>query len=138
MTMDLVQFDPFSLLRDFDRVFDRGRTATTWIPRADVFERDQDIVVRMEIAGIDPADVDVTLEDRTLTISGTRHLDEQIEESGWHRREIMTGEFRRTLVLPKGLNADEITARANNGILEIVLPRTPEVLPRKVKVDIGS
>lgn len=135
--MDLVQFDPFSLLRDFDRTFDRGRNASNWIPRVDVFDRGEDIVVRMEVAGIDPADIDITVEDRTLTISGTRRHDEEVQESSWHRREILTGEFQRTLVLPKGLDAEEIKARADNGILEVTLPRTPEVLPRKVKVDIG-
>jgi HSP20 family protein len=135
--MDLVQFDPFSLLRDFDRAFDRGRNATSWIPRVDVFDRGEDIVVRMEVAGIDPADIDITLEDRTLSISGTRRTDEEVQEASWHRREILTGEFTRTLVLPKGLDAEEIKAHADNGILEVTLPRTPEVLPRKVKVDIG-
>lgn len=135
--MDLVQFDPFSLLRDFDRTFDRGRSATTWIPRVDVFDRGEDIVVRMEVAGIDPAHIDITVEDRTLTISGARRHDDEVQEGAWHRREIMTGEFKRTLVLPKGLDAEEIKATADNGILEVTLPRSPEVLPRKVKVDIG-
>lgn len=137
--MDLAPFDPFAMLRDIDRLLERTQTAPArWLPRIDVFDRDKDLVVRVEVAGVKPEDIDVTVEDRTLTISGQRSFDETTEENGMHRREIFTGEFRRTLVLPEGLDAGEVAARADNGILEVSVPRRPEVLPRKVKVDISG
>jgi HSP20 family protein len=83
-------------------------------------------------------DVEVTIEDRRLTISGTRALETDSAEGKVHRREIRTGEFRRTLVLPEGMNAEEITAAMDHGILEVSVPRRPEVLPRKVKVEIAD
>ena len=137
--MDLVPLDPFAMLRDIERMFDRGTTVTPnrWLPRIDVFDRATELVIRVELAGVDPEDVDVTVEDRTLTISGHRAFDETTEENGFHRREIFSGEFKRTLVLPDGLEASEVTAKADKGIIEVTIPRKPEVLPRKVKVDVG-
>ena len=137
--MDLVRFDPFSLLSEMDRLFERGVAATpTWAPRIDAFDREKELVIRVEIPGVKPDDFDITVEDRTLTISGKRHFEEETEQAGYHRREIFTGEFKRTLVLPEGLKAEDITAKAEDGILSITIPRRPEVLPRKVKVGVAS
>lgn len=136
--MDLVRFDPFSMLNEFERMIDRSPSARAWAPRVDVFERDENLVVRVDVAGIDPEDIDITVEGRTLTVSGMRASDETIEENGFHRREILSGEFRRTLVLPGGIDSESISANADHGMLEIVVPRKPEVLPRKVKVELGK
>lgn len=139
MMMDLVPFDPMSMLRDIDRILDRSTsTRTRWMPRIDVFDREAELVVRMEMAGVDPDAIDVTVEDRTLSLAGSRTFGDESTENGFHHREIFTGEFKRTLVLPDGLDAGEISARADNGILEVTIPRKPEVLPRKVKVDIAG
>ncbi|MFH1330553.1 MAG: Hsp20/alpha crystallin family protein [Actinomycetota bacterium] len=137
--MDLVRFDPFSLLSEMDRLFERGVAATpTWAPRIDAFDREKDLVIRVEVPGVKPEDVDITVEDRTLTIRGKRVFEDETEQGGYHRREIFIGEFKRTLVLPEGLNAGQISARAENGILTVIIPRRPEVLARKVKVDVAS
>jgi HSP20 family protein len=137
--MDLVPFEPFSLLRDIDRMLESGAgRQSTWAPRLDVFSREKELVIRMEIPGVSADDIDVTIEDRTLTISGTRKFDETVPEGEFLRREIFTGSFKRTLVLPEELNRNEISARTENGILEVAIPRRPEVLPRKVKVDVTS
>jgi len=135
--MDLVRFDPFSMFREFDRLVDRSPASQTWAPRIDVVDREESLLVRVDVAGVDPDDIDITLEDRTMTISGSRTLDETTEDAGYHRREIYSGQFTRTLLLPEGLDAEGITASANNGLLEVTLPRTPEVLPRKVKIDVS-
>src|SRR3989337_203679 len=104
--LDLAPLDPFAMLRDFDRLLEGPRaTVTRWLPRIDVFDRDKDLVVRVEVAGVSPEDIDITVEDRTLTISGERSFTEETTEGGFHRREIFSGEFRRTLVLPEGLDA---------------------------------
>jgi len=136
--MDLVQFDPFSLLRDAERIFERGPRRDAWVPRIDVFDRGESLVLRVEVAGISADDIDITIEDRTLTISGSRSFDQQSDDAGFHRREIFTGEFTRTVVLPEGIDAEQITANAHDGILEVTVPRRPEVLPRKVKVDVAA
>ncbi len=137
--MDLIRFDPFSLLSEMDRLYERGVHATpAWAPRIDAFDREKELVIRVELPGVKPEDVDVTVEDRTLTIAGKREFDETAEQGGYHRREIFAGEFKRTLVLPEGLNAEEIGAKAENGMLTVTIPRRPEVLPRKVKVGVAS
>jgi len=137
--MELVPFEPFSLLRDIDRLFEeRGSRGGAWAPRIDVFGREQELVIRVEVPGIKAEDIDITLEDHTLTISGSRSFEEESAETGYHRREIFTGKFQRTLVLPDELDRSEITASANDGILEVTVPRRPEVLPRKVKVDVSQ
>lgn len=139
MIVDLAPFDPFAMLRDIDRLVERAPASPNrWLPRIDVFDREKELVVRVEVAGVDPNDIDVTVEDRTLTISGSRHFDETTESNGFHRREIFAGEFKRTLVLPEGLDAGEVSAHADNGILEVTVPRRPEVLPRKIKVDVDA
>jgi HSP20 family protein len=137
--MDLVRFDPFSLFGELDRFWERGTgPASGWWPRIDAFDREKDLVVRVEVPGVSADDIDITVEDRTLTITGKRQFDETTEDGSYHRREIFSGEFKRTLVLPEGLNTDEISAKTDNGLLEVVIPRRPEVLPRKVKVDVVS
>ncbi len=137
--MDLVRFDPFSLFGELDRFLERGTASGAgWWPRIDAFDREKDLVVRVEVPGVAADGIDITVEDRTLTITGKRQFDETIDEGSYHRREIFSGEFKRTLVLPEGLNAEEISAKTNNGLLEVVIPRRPEVLPRKVKVDVAS
>ncbi len=136
--MDLVRFDPFSMFREFDRLTDRSPAGRAWAPRVDVLDREEEILIRVAVAGVDPEAIDVTVEDRTLTISGSRELEEATDEQAYRRREILTGSFKRTLVLPAGLEAGEIRASADRGILEIAVPRKPEVLPRKVKIDVAG
>lgn len=136
--MDLVRFDPLAMFRDLDRLIDRSTSVGAWAPRIDIVDRDDTLVIRADVAGIDPADIEVTVEDKALTISGARSLDPTDDKPSYRRREIPTGQFTRTLVLPEGLNTDEISASAANGVLEIAVPRSPEVLPRKVKVDVSS
>ena len=137
----LVRFDPWGMMRDFDRLLENGAgrvgKAAPWLPRVDVFERDASLVVRAEVPGVDPEHIDVTIEGGTLTIAGSRSFqkDEEVE-GGFHRKEIFEGRFRRTVRLPKGTDADAVTASTSNGIIEITVPKSAEVLPRKVTVDV--
>ncbi len=133
--MDLVTFDPFTMLRDLDRWFERP--AAGWAPRLDAFDRGDDLVVRLEVPGISPDAIEITVEDHTLTVSGSRAFDETTEAEGFHRREIFQGSFKRSIVLPEGIDPDKITAKADNGILEVTIPKSPAVLPRTVKVELG-
>lgn len=131
--MELATFDPFTMLRDLDRFFERP-ASTGWAPRLDAFDRDNALVVRLELPGIDPDEIDITVEDHTLTISGTRSFEEDSTDKGFHRREIMQGTFKRSIVLPDGFDADEISAKATHGLLEVTIPKSAAVLPRKVKI----
>lgn len=136
---NLVRFDPFDLVRDLDRLFDAptGRSGA-WLPRVDVFERDANLVVRAEVPGTDAESLDVTVEGGTLTIAGTRSFTSENENGGFHRKEIFEGQFKRTVLLPEGVDAEAITATSKDGMLEIVIPKRPEVLPRKVSIQISE
>lgn len=136
--MTLLRFEPFRLTRDIDRVFEEmtQRTTGTWIPRIDIFDRESALVVRAEIPAMNADDIDVTVEDSTLVISGTRTF--QDEQGGYHRREISHGEFRRTIYLPDEVDAEQIRAEYRDGILEIAVPKRPEVLPRRIQIEVAS
>jgi HSP20 family protein len=136
MSTQLVRFDPWSVMRDFDRAFmtaKEGRT-NAWMPRIDVFEDEGTLILRAELAGVDADSIEVTQEGRTLTLSGSRTLTTDDFTGTAHRREILEGDFERKLRLPQGIDAESITATSNDGILEVAIPLLPEVQPRKVTV----
>ena len=133
--MQLVRFDPFSTMREFDRLFE-GRPANRWMPRVDVFDKDDSLVVRTEVAGVSADDIEVTVEANTLTIKGGRSFSTEQEKPNYHRKEIFEGSFERTILLPEGIDATAVTATSKDGVLEINIPKLPEVLPRKVSVEI--
>ena len=133
--MQLVRFDPFSTMREFDRLFE-GRPANRWMPRVDVFDKDDSLVVRTEVAGVAADDIEVTVEAGTLTIKGGRSFSAEEEKPNYHRKEIFEGSFERTILLPEGIDATAVTATSKDGVLEINIPKLPEVLPRKVSVEI--
>ena len=139
--MQLARLDPTSLFRDLDRVFEtsfRPYRPEACRPSVDDFDREDHLVIRAELPGIAPDDIDITVESGALVISGLRESDTTEEEGAYHRREIFRGEFRRSLLLPEGLDLDAISAKSKDGVLEIAIPRSPEVLPKKIKVELGS
>ncbi|MCP4965611.1 MAG: Hsp20/alpha crystallin family protein [bacterium] len=131
--MNLVRFDPFTAMRDFERLLE---TTNTWTPRVDVLDRGNNLVVRTEVPGIEPESINVTVEGGTLTIKGARSFTADETEDNYHRREIFEGSFERTILLPDGIDPEAVTAASKDGILEISIPKRPEVLPRKVSVEI--
>jgi HSP20 family protein len=133
--MNLVRFDPFTAMRDFERLFETNERRS-WMPRVDVLDRESDLVVRTEVPGIDPESIKVTVEGGTLTIKGARSFGTEESADNYHRKEIFEGLFERTILLPEGIDPEAVTAASKDGILEIGIPRRPEVLPRKVSVEI--
>lgn len=144
--MRLVRFEPFGLSREMDRFLAEFGPRTIgprtmrsdWAPRVDVLDSDNALTVRVEAPGVDPEDLDITVEGDSLVISGTRHFEAETEEGGYRRKEILEGKFTRTILLPEGVEVDEISAAAKEGIVTLTVPKSPEVLPRKVKVEVES
>ena len=107
--------------------------ANAWVPNADVFARGQDLVIRMELAGVAPEDIDVSFHENTLTISGERGRD--VEELQFYVHERFYGVFRRSMTLPAGVADEDIIAEFDNGLVEITVKNgaaTPE--PRRIQV----
>ena len=101
--MQLVRFDPFSTMREFDRLFE-GNPANRWMPRVDVFDRDNELMVRTEVPGVDPENIEITVEGGTLTIKGDRSFSIEDTQPNYHRKEIFEGAFEGTVLLPEGID----------------------------------
>lgn len=131
--------------RLFDRFFDRGwegRTAGgngTWVPAMDVVETEDAIRCSIELPGMELDDIDVTVENDVLTISGERKhtREEHVKDGGFRLFERRWGRFERRLSLPQGTDTERVKARYENGVLEVVLPKPEEVRPRRIPVENG-
>jgi len=113
----------------------------SWSPAIDVFTRDGDLVIRVELPGVDPdKDVDISVQRDVLTIRGERRHDERFTgEDGVYRVESRYGAFSRSVALPEGVNVDDIRASHKNGILEVVVPKVTELTaPKKVEITAES
>lgn len=94
-----------------------------WLPDIDIFERDEKIVVKMDLPGLKPEDVDVTLEGDMLQITGKRETEKEVKEENYYCSERAFGEFSRAIRLPEGVTADAIEATFKEGVLEVVVPK---------------
>ena len=143
--MTITRFEPWNYLdllhRDLDRmVGDRRRTSgeqnvADWTPAVDIIEEKDRFVLRADVPGVRPDDIDVSMDNGTLSLSGERHPIAVGEETGVQRIERTTGRFLRRFTLPETANAEAITAKCADGILEVSIPKTPEVQARRITVE---
>ena len=121
--------------RELDRVFDTENMGTGWRPLAtDVVESADDVRVTMEIPGIDAREIDITIDNNVLRITGEKRSLRQEGEGAYRLTERRYGRFERSFVLPRDVRSDECDASYENGVLSIVLPKREEAKPRKVEV----
>jgi HSP20 family protein len=115
-----------------------GRATTTaWAPALDISERKDAYLVTIELPGIEADDVEITFEDGLLTIQGERHLAQDSSEQQFHRVERRYGAFRRAITLPAHVMAEGIEATADDGVLQIVVPKMEEAKPKRIQVRPG-
>jgi HSP20 family protein len=134
--------------RMFDEVFgdvgrrsgrQQGDVPSRWAPALDVLQEDGDIVVRAELPGVKLDDVDITLHNGVLTISGERKAEEQREGSGYYVRERRYGSFRRSMTLPQGVDESSISARFDGGVLEVKVSGAAAVQePKRIQIEAGE
>jgi HSP20 family protein len=133
--------------RMFDEVFgglarrerQQQEQPTRWAPALDVLQEDGDIVVKAELPGVKLEDVDITLHNGVLTISGERRADEQREGSGYYVRERRYGSFRRSMTLPQGVDESKISARFDGGVLEVRVSGAAAVEePKRIQIEPGD
>ena len=148
--MAVLRWDPWgelaNLQRDvnelFGRSFGAGTGAVTrggsFVPPIDAFTTADALVVRMELPGMRPDDVDISVQDGVLTVSGERFADTDVKDDAWLRRERFVGQFERSFALPEGADPDAISAAFENGLLELRVPHPPGQQPRRVKSSAGS
>lgn len=105
------------------------------IPSVDVIDRDNDVVVRAELPGVDKKDLDVSATDTTVTIKGSTTREEKEERENYYRREMSRGAFARTVPLPVSVEGEKARASFNNGILEVVIPKAETSKRRRISVE---
>lgn len=145
--MAIKRWDPFRdlmTLKDrMDRIFeDTFRThgeekelmPSTWSPSVDIYEDESNVVLSIELPGIEEKDIDVNVEDSTLTVKGDRNIEKEDKKENYHRIERAYGSFYRSFTIPNYVDVDKIEAEHENGVLKITMPKKPELKPRKVKV----
>ena len=142
-----MRYEPWVLVnrlsRDLERLFgapygggDESQSSVVdWVPAVDIKEEDQQFVLTADLPGVDPKDIEVTLEQGMLTLRGRRESESREEQAGFRRVERVTGEFYRRFSLPDTADSQAVKARHVNGVLKIVIPKQPNVLPRKISVD---
>lgn len=128
--MSLVRFEPWSLVDRISR--DNHRT---WVPAVDIFEEKDRFVVRADLPGVDPDDIEVNMENDVLTVSGERKNEQRSDFEGVSRIERVSGRFLRRFTLPETADADGIKATCRNGILEISIPKQAVLAPRRISVE---
>ena len=127
----------------FGRFFGTGESAPQWstggysVP-TDVFHMEDRLVIRMDLPGVNPDDVDVTVQESTLIVNGKRSFPHEAGDVRFMRRGIFYGDFTQRVMLGKGLDVERITASYDNGVLELSIPYSEEVQPKKIAIDVAS
>ena len=111
-------------------------STTTWTPSCDIYETDNEIVVKMEAPGVKKEDVKVSLQDNVLTLSGERKFEEETKKENYLRVERSFGNFTRSFTLPPFVDAKKITAEFKDGMLEVKLPKMEAARPKEVEIKV--
>src|ERR687896_2762044 len=132
----LMKPEPFS--REIDRVFDAffGQTdqSRRWVPPMDLVEAEDHFVLKADLPGLAEGDVNIEVQDGTLTVSGERKAEHEQHERGFYRIERAFGSFNRSLTLPDGVDPDRIDASFHHGVLEVRIPKPEERKPRRIEI----
>lgn len=131
--MSLIPWTPF--LDTFDSL---EKNFSSFVPAIDVYEEKDLVVVEATLAGIKPENVAINIHDDVLTLEGQRESSSEIEEKNYYRKEVRSGSFHRSIVLPTAVMADKAKANFENGLLKIVLPKEERAKPTSIKIDINS
>ena len=149
--MAVVRWEPFremstlqnEMNRLFNTVFDTqaangGSTLRRWMPAMDLVETEESFVLRADLPGMTEDDVKIEFEDGTLTVSGERKAEHETKNEGYYRVERAFGSFSRSLTLPRGVDAEAVTANFENGVLEVRIPKPEERKPRRIEIGAGA
>jgi HSP20 family protein len=141
-------FREFSTLQDrMNRLFresfndvgrDESLTTSNFAPAVDVYEDEHQVTLKIEVPGIDEKDIDVRVENNTLTVQGERKIEKEEKQENYRRVERQYGSFTRTFTLPQTVDSESVSANYEKGVLKITLPKKAEAKPKQIKVNVGS
>lgn len=152
--MSVIRYQPWNLVnrlqRDIERTFARefggagdardnapadiDDQIVDWTPAVDVRETSNAFVLTADVPGVNPKDIDVTMENGLLTIRGARQSETSTEQDGYRRIERVSGRFLRRFTLPETANAEAVTAKTSHGVLTLTIPKRAEVQPRRIEI----
>lgn len=141
----LTRFEPFRdlvnfqnqinrIFQDYNRGSDELLTSGTFVPPVDIYEDEHSITLKLEVPGIEEKDLDIKLENNTLTVRGERNFEKEEKEENFHRIERRYGAFARSFTLPNTVDPENVQASYENGILKITLAKRAEAKPKQIKV----
>jgi len=140
--MNIVRFEPWSMIDLINRDLARrpapedAQTAVAdWVPAVDIVEEQDHFLLQADLPGVDSTDIEVSMEDGVLSVAGERHSENRGETEGVRRIERVSGRFDRRFSLPETADAEHITAKSSNGILEVTIPKLPAVQARRITVE---
>ena len=149
--MAIVRFEPFSgpsaaqnqferFLREaFSPVSGEGEVSTrTWAPPVDIYENGDNLVLKAELPGVNPEEVEIRVEDNTLYLKGERKFEKEVKEQNYHRIERSYGTFTRTFSLPNSIDADKVGANYKDGVLTLTMPKKEEAKPKTIKINVSK
>ncbi|MGA7110517.1 MAG: Hsp20/alpha crystallin family protein [Terracidiphilus sp.] len=146
--MAIIRWDPFrevavlqnrvnSLFRDFNEG-ESALTTASFVPAVDVYEDTEKVVLKLEVPGIEEKDLDVRVENHTLTVKGERKFEKEEKEENFHRIERRYGSFYRAFTLPSTVDTENVGATYNAGVLKLELKKKAEAQPKQIKVNVGD
>jgi len=113
-------------------------TTTSYAPPVDIYEDEHNITLKLEVPGIDEKDIDVRIENTTLTVHGERKIEKEEKEENYRRVERQYGEFTRSFTLPSSVDVGQVSAQYDKGVLKINLAKKAEAKPKQIKVTVGT
>jgi HSP20 family protein len=146
--MAITRWDPFrevvalqnrmnSLFREFNEN-DNPLTTASFVPAVDIYEDPKKVVLKLEVPGMEEKDLDILVENNTLTVKGERKFEKDEKEENFHRIERRYGSFYRSFTLPSTVDTENVTAVYTAGILKLELNKKPEAQPKQIKVNFAS
>jgi HSP20 family protein len=140
--MSLSHFDPLANLRMFEdavsRMLAEPSSNRPWSPAVDIYETENELVLKADLPDVNQKDIDVRVENQTLTIAGTRNFEKSEDKRGFHRIERSYGNFVRSFAIPNTFDTDNIKADYHNGVLSVTLAKKEAAKPRQVKIEVKS
>jgi HSP20 family protein len=147
--MAITRWDPFrevvtmqnrlnSLFRDLNNDQDSPLTTAAFVPAVDIYEDDKKVMLKLEVPGIEEKDLDVSVENNTLTVKGERKFESEEKEENFHRIERRYGSFFRAFTLPSTVDTEHVQAKYNAGVLKLELLKKPEAQPRQIKINVAA
>ncbi len=146
--MAIVKYNPFRDLRamqeQMNRLLDMAWNREVgeelregiWQPPVDIYEDESTVVIKAEVPGVDQKEIDIRIEDNTLTIRGERKHSQEVKKENYHRVERFYGTFQRSFSLPHTINQEKVKATCEQGVLTITLPKREEKKPKQINVEV--